>query len=191
MTACALIPDPVEDDEVVATVLAPYFDAARDTYVAFKPDGETPLDKLKKTKFVIDPKMHNSGRHFAATRDDGLLMLFAPQIVELPVDTLIAILAHEFGHAADFAYPAHWLTRGQPDDAAKWIGDPTANKQARKWRRLWLDQNDQSADEANRDRIEWRADAIAFTVTGKRLGYCGDCLLQCFSGGIERPPGLR
>jgi hypothetical protein len=54
LTACAVLPDLVQDNEVVATVLAPYFDAARDTYVAFKPDGGKPLDRLKKTKFVID-----------------------------------------------------------------------------------------------------------------------------------------
>jgi hypothetical protein len=176
---------------MVATVLAPYFNGARDTYVAFSPEPGMTLEKLAKTQFVVDAKNHNSGRHFASTRDDGMLMVFAPQLVQLPVETLIAILAHEFGHAADFAYPAHWLTRGQPDDRAKWIGDPSETKQARKWRRLWYDQNDHSGRDGNRDRIEWRADAIAFTVTGNRLGYCGDCLLQCFNGGIERPPGLR
>ncbi len=191
MTACPILPDLIQDDEVVATVLTPYFDATRDAYVAFRPDGSTSLEKLRKTKFVIDAKNHNSGRHFASTRDDGMLMMFAPQIVELPVDTLVAILAHEFGHAADFAYPAHWLTRGQADDEAKWIGDPSVSKQSRKWQRLWYEQNDRSGADANRDRIEWRADAIAFAVTGRRLGYCGDCVLQCFRGGIERPPGLR
>ncbi len=191
MTACPMLEDAVQNDEIVATVLAPYFDAVRDRFVEFRPDASACLERLRKTKFVIEAKNHNSGRHFASTRDDGMLMIFAPQIVELPVETLVAILAHEFGHAADFAYPAHWLTRGQPDDVASWIGDPRATRQSRKWQKLWYDQNDHSSQDPNRDRIEWRADAIAFAVTGRRLGYCGDCVLQCFKGGIERPPGLR
>ena len=50
-------------------------------------------------------------------------------------------------------------------------------------RRLWGDRHP--------DQVEWSADAIVKAVTGRSLGYCGRCMLQCFSGGKPRPAGLR
>ncbi len=41
------------------------------------------------------------------------------------------------------------------------------------------------------DQTEWDADSIAYAVTGKKVQYCGRCLVQCFSGGRNRPAGLR
>jgi hypothetical protein len=196
----------VDDNEVAAAILQPHFDAVRDVFVAYEPGVSTEvggrvlrprgLVKLAKTKFVIDPKIRDTRRHFAATRDDGLLMMFAPEFVDLPMDTVVAVICHEFGHAADFAYPARWLMPPDGPGCAVWIDDPDV-KPARQWRTLWRQRNDLAGKrdktktcEHARDQIEWAADGIAEAVTGKRVGYCGDCLLQCFRG-EERPAGLR
>lgn len=166
------------DLEIAAAVLEPHFFAVRDVFLDFDRDS---LRRLRRTRMVVDPTVHDSLRHYAACRDDGLLILVAPEAVDLPVDNLAAIFAHELGHAADFAYPAQWVTLG-PGDEAIWIGDRD-DKIARKWRRLWEQRSD--------DQVEWAADAIASEVTGVEIQYCGDCMLQCFSGGKSRPSGLR
>jgi hypothetical protein len=169
--------------EIVRAIMRPHFDAVQDDFVAWRNAAtQTHLGRLRKTKFVIDPKMHDTERHFAACRDDGMLIHFAPQIVDLPVETLVAIVAHEFGHAADHAYPAHWLMPSGPGKA-QWLGAPPDTKHGRRWQRLWR--------ERSRDQIEWAADGIAQAITGRKLGYCGDCLIQCYRGGVERPAGLR
>lgn len=181
-------------EEIVAAVLQPHFAAVRDVFASFPPAPGVTLGKLHKTRFIIDPKIRRGGtklpgcdcRHFAACRDDGLLMLFAPEFIELPTETLVAILAHEFGHAADHAYPAHWYMPGAGPARAIWIGQEDT-KRHRAWQRVWRDRN--SSD--RRDQIEWAADGIAEAITGKSIGYCGDCMLQCFDAGAERPEGLR
>ena len=167
--------------EVAAAVLEPHFFAVRDAFLEFEPEEGRPLSRLKRTRMVVDPSVHDSPRHFAAARDDGLLILLAPEAASLELESLVAILVHEFGHAADFAYPANWIMvrRGEP---AVWIGDRT-DKPARKWRRMWSQRSD--------DQMEWAADSIAEAVTGMKVEYCGPCMLQCFSGGKSRPAGLR
>lgn len=108
------------------------------------------------------------------------MLVIAPQAAELPVVTLVAILSHECGHAADFLYPARWVCeRGAP---ARWV-EEVDTKRARKLRKLW--------NERSRDQVEWDADSIAWAMTGRKIGYCGPCLLQCFEGGGKRPKGLR
>jgi len=172
------------NDEIAATVIAPHFDAVRDVFLGFDPEPDFSFVRLEKLKFVIDPKMHDKPRHFAATRDDGLLMLFAPQIVDLDVETLVAIIAHEFGHALDFLYPARFYTPADGPARASWIEERNVDTRAfRAWSKLWEDRN--------RDQVEWAADGIAELVTGQHITYCGSCVLQCFGGGIERPKGLR
>jgi len=172
------------DLDTAEAVIAPHWDAVRDTYVEFAPEGSGGLVRLRKTKFVMDPEMHDSPRHFAACREDGMMMLFAPQLVDLPVETMVAILAHEFGHAADFAYPAHWVMPGSGPGTARWVGEQDS-KQWREWRKAWRSRT--------RDQIEWTADGIAQAVTGRKIGYCGEvgCMLQCFDKGQLRPAGLR
>lgn len=168
-------------DKIAASVLRPYFDAVRDVYV------EWGLERMADVRFVITTEVHDKRRHFAATTEDGKRMLYAPQIVELPHDTLIAIIAHEFGHAADFAYPALWVT---PDDGPgratfldalgeKFWDTKAGRTRVAEWQRR------------NRDQVEWSADSIAEAVTGKRIGYAGDCVLQTLRGGVDRPMGLR
>lgn len=181
----------VSQEEVAAFVIAPHFRAVQDIFSVFETEPGHPLAKLAKVKFIIDPEIHDKPRHFAATevsaaktRDDGMLMLFAPEIIELPVETLVAIISHEFGHAADFAYASRWVMRPDGPGVATWIdSEDLDTKEFRAWSKLW---NERSADQ-----IEWAADGIAEAVTGQKLTYCGDCMLQCFGGGVERPKGLR
>jgi len=193
----------MKKEEVVYAVVQPYFDAVRDVFAEFSPAKGVKLTKLRKTKFLVDAKVgrggsHLSGcdvsRHFAATRDDGLLMYVAPRIVELPEDNLVAILSHEFGHAADHAYPAHFIMPPSGPGKATWIGEEDS-KQYRDWRRLWRSRN--------LDLIEWAADGVAEAITGQVIGYAGDCMVQCFTGmalcvgdstrppPVRRPAGLR
>lgn len=176
----------VTQEEIIASIIQPHFDEVRNTFADFVPDGDDrPMAKLRKVKFVVDPEIHNTPRHFAATRDDGLLMLFAPQIVDLPAETLVAILMHEFGHAADFSYPARWITPGErAGGKGDWIPSSGEElKEFRQWKKIWQTRS--------RDQVEWAADSISYRVTGLKLGYAGDCLLQSFLGGKPRPKGLR
>ncbi|MCP4242345.1 MAG: hypothetical protein GY772_17460 [bacterium] len=172
---------PSPSDEVAAAVLEPHFFVVRDMFLDFEAEDGGNLRRLRRTRMVVDPSVRDSPRHFAACRDDGMLVLLAPAAADLPVENLMAILAHELGHAADFAYPGNWVTLG-PGNEAVWIGERD-DRVARKWRRLWEQRTD--------DQVEWAADAIAEAVTGVKVEYCGDCMLQCFSGGNQRPPGLR
>lgn len=171
----------VTDTEVAASIIEPHFDAVRDVFIEHSPVAGTDLSRLRKTRLLIDPTMHDTPRHYAGCRDDGLQILIAPEAADLPTQMLVAILAHEFGHAADFAYPGRWLftEQGQP---ARWVADDDS-KIGRKARKLWNSRND--------DQVEWTADAIALAVTGKEIGYCGRCMVQCFDGGTKRPAGLR
>jgi hypothetical protein len=170
--------------EVVASVVRPHFDAVRDLFSEYVPAGwKEPLSKLQHVTFVVDSEMHDSPRHFAACRTDGKQLILAPQFVQLPVETLVAILAHEFGHAADFAYPAHWRLMPAGPGVAEWIGEPSETKWGRAWQKTWLGRN--------KDHVEWTADGIAMAVTGRAIGYCGPCVLQHFDEGVPRPKGLR
>jgi len=134
-----------------------------------------------------------SVRNFAATSDDGHVIVIAPELVELPEESVVAILGHEFGHAYDNLYPGRWvLADGELlrfDDALAGVGDPEleskANQKARVARaRQWRDRTD--------DEVENTADAIATEVLGHQIRYCGPCVLQCFERtASRRPAGLR
>lgn len=197
----------VDTNEMAAAVLAPFFDAVRDEYVAFAPTSGQPLARLRKVKFVIDPAIRDTVRHFAACRDDGVQMIFAPEIVDLPIENLVAILAHEFGHAADFAYPGAWSWPADGPGTSVFVGSDNKTR-ALAWRELkrswgqstpvdrepleseavaWM----RAWEKRNRDQVEWTADAIAMTVTGHKLGYCGACMMQTFDRCVSRPMGLR
>jgi hypothetical protein len=185
----------VSDEEIAASVLEPHFCAVRDLFSQFEPEPGLKLSKLAKVQFVIDSKVHDKPRHFAATYEEKPLMVFAPQIVDLGVETVVAILAHEFGHAADFQYPSRWYTHARGPCVARWIdskdverklknGNRVDTKPFRAWSKAWSDRG--------RDQVEWAADGIAEAVTGKHITYDGPLVLQCLHGhGIERPKGLR
>ena len=116
----------ITPEEVAAAELAPHFDATKDAFVSFEPEPEDLpgmcLDKLQRTRMVVDPSVRDTERHFARCRDDGLLIELAPECVELPFEQLVAVLAHEMGHAADFAYPGCWVNPGGAKGEAVWIG---------------------------------------------------------------------
>jgi len=169
-----------EDVEMAYAILEPHYDAVRDFFAEARPQGAPgPLCKAQQTKLLVDDFVRDSPRHYAACRDDGRLIVLAPQAARLPIDTLVAIITHEFGHATDFLYPARFI--GRRDGPAQWF--PASAKKQGRMRRLWSERSD--------DQIEWDADSIAWAVTGKRIQYCGRCMLQCFSGGSPRPEGLR
>jgi len=167
------------DTEEAASIVAPCFDAVRDVFVAHVLEPGVKLDRLRRTKLLIDSGAHDSERHFAGCRTDGRQIELAPQAADLPLETLTAILAHEFGHAADFSYPAQFrlVARYQ---AAQWRALP--DRGAPRKVAAWQDRSD--------DQIEWTADAIAYLVTGRQVGYCGPCMVQCWNG-VDRPRDLR
>ena len=172
----------VSKEEMAAAVILPHFDAVRDVFLSFCPEPGFNLDLAAKIKFRVTRTMHDSPRHFAGTLDDGLQMLFAPQIIDLDESTFVAILAHEFGHAVDFLYPGRWIVPHHGPGKAEWISDEE-DHHARKWKKLWQSRS--------RDVVEWAADGIAWAVTGRKILYGGDCVLQRFGKGFERPAGLR
>jgi len=168
--------------------------------------GEASLDPLKNDLWSITSQLSSywyDSQTFDAVGAGGVHTLIdrfsiLPELSFLQSGRIseIGVFCHEFGHAADFAYPARWLMPPDGPGCAVWIDDPDV-KPARQWRTLWRQRNDLAGKrdktrpcEHARDQIEWAADGIAEAVTGKRVGYCGDCLLQCFRG-EERPAGLR
>jgi len=177
MTACPNTYTDLTNEEAHA-ILEPYFEVLRDEY--FMPAGMT---LCRGTRLRVDPSMHDTNRHFAACQDDGRLILVAPEVAELPDTQVMAILAHELGHACDFLYPGQFAMRGE-DEPAMWR-DPS-ELQERHWRRglkEWQKRDD--------DLVELTADAIAHRVMGERYGYRGPCLIQDFSAARLRPVGLR
>lgn len=196
----------MDGTEIAHAVLQPHFDAVRDVFAGLSAASPIALGRVRRTKFIVDDSARNSARHFAATRTDGLLMVFAPQLVELPVETVVAIVAHEFGHALDFAYPGCWTWPRGEAGPVQWVGEDKA-AHARAWRgifgkpaarsRTGMDDDAPAVNwmrawgDRTEDEIEWAADGIAWAVTGRRPLYSGPCMLQGFSGGQPRPANLR
>lgn len=165
--------------ELAYAIIEPHFDAARDVFAEFSPAEGVVLDKVRRTKLIVESSARDSDRHYAACRDDGLLIVMAPDAAQLDTESLVAIICHELGHAVDFLYPAQWAGfRGKP---AAWILE--GSKKPQKIREIWASRSD--------DQVEWHADSIAEAVTGLQIKYCGSCQIQCFGNGVERPPGLR
>jgi len=167
-------------DGMAGFIIAPSFDAVRDVF-----DDAcsrlTGANLVTEVRLVINPDRHDTERHFAACATSGKRIEIAPEAADLPLETLTAILAHELGHASDFLNPGRWEFFGR-DKPAKWVPDGVSPERRKAAQRRWLNRDD--------DEIEFWADAIAYAITGKKIGYCGPCLLQCFDG-IERPRGLR
>lgn len=168
-------------------VLAPYFDAALEAFREFEPEPGVKLERLKKTKFIVEPSVHDTPRHFAACRDDGYLVMLAPQMADMPGRQVMSLIVHELGHASDFLYPSEFRWSGIAGSAARW--EPPGRGTARRLRR-WR--------ERGAHEIEMTADAIAQLVTGAIIRYDGECetrddcrLIQTFGHGVERPEWLR
>jgi len=182
MSACPEIRSPLTVEEAEA-VIEPYFLAVRDVFVG---NGAT---KCKRVTLEIAPWIHDSPRHFAATEESGKLMVVSPEFAELPEDTVIAILSHEFGHAVDFLYPGEYMLVDDgelvkmprvPPGKLDLKGTQASVARSRSWR------------DRDKDTIERTVDSIAEMFTGHLIGYCGPCELQCFDRGHRpRRPGLR
>jgi len=165
--------------EEAASIVAPCFDAVRDVFCSYVPAKGHDLILLRRTQLLIDDSIHDSDRHFARCRDDGRQIELATEAADLPLETLASIIAHEFGHAADFSYPACFRLVDKYSPAQwKVPSESSAADKVAAWQQRGIDQQ------------EWTADAISHLVTGKRIGYCGPCMVQCF-GGPSRPRGLR
>lgn len=156
-------------------ILEPFFQEALELF------QQAGYDRVSKTRFGISGDMHDSPRHFAGCREDGGLILVAPEMVELPVPTVIAIMAHEVGHACDFLYPGRFsLTESGIREFD--FGEATETQRLRRLRAWQLrDSHD----------VELTADRLAESVYGTPIGYTGPCLLQTFRGGQPRPEHLR
>jgi hypothetical protein len=176
MTACVDITTDLTDEEALC-ILEPYFEEVRDRYV------QAGLERCGTTRLRIDPKMHDTARHFAACQDDGKVILFSPEMAELPDVMVLAICAHELGHAADFLYPGQFAMRGDDEPAAYRAPDSMKSKHWHRWLRDW--------EKRDADLIELSADAIAHRVMGVRYGYQGPCLIQSYAATRLRPIGLR
>jgi hypothetical protein len=163
--------------EKCALTIEPYFDAVKDRFASYSPEPGKRLTKVDSVVYVVEPSVHDSPRHFAACREDGGLILLAPEVVDLDLETFLAITGHEFGHACDFLYPAQWVTNGDSTAKAIWIG-ARSDKRARQWFGIW--------NSRSRHQVEVAADSIARTVLGKPIHYCGECNVQCFRGTKKR-----
>lgn len=150
----------------------------KDTVKVFARQGHS---ELGLAKFELDESMHDTERHFAGTTLDGKEMHVAPALVDMPLDTVEAILAHEAGHVVDFCNPGRWWFRL---NELRYVADlPT--KGLRKLLLSWKERDE--------DEVEHVADAIAELVTGRRIGYVGvgSCIVQTWDRGTPRPDGLR
>lgn len=147
------------------------------------------LGKVGRTRLQCGAFPRDSDRHFAGCVDDGSRIVVAPEIVDLPDETVAAILSHEFGHASDFAYPGRFVL---VDDVAEPLlrysteaDDRTLYNQRMQWERR------------DHDVVERTADAIAewaYRQNGleRKIAYAGSCMLQTFGGGTRpRPAGLE
>lgn len=149
-------------------ILEPYFEELKESF------SESGLYLVQETKLRCRLDMHDSGRHFAGCVEDGLMIYAAPQLVEMPPETVLGILAHELGHACDFLYPAEFQLRG--DHVVFTTPD---RHQMKGWK------------QRDEDTVEVTADYIAEWALGTSIGYRGPCKLQSLGAPGKRPLGLR
>jgi len=165
-------------------VIEPFFVAAQILFVQYCKDLGLD-DRIKSTRLECSEEIHDTDRHFAGTTLDGRKVLVAPEMAELPEDTVAAIMAHEFGHVVDHQFPAYFVC---VEDELVFVGDVDVSTprgaQAKVARmRQW--------EKRPVDELERLADLIAHQATGSRIGYSGKCLLQGLNRGTPRPKGLR
>lgn len=181
MAQCEERPVSRTDEEAYA-VLEPFFVETRKLFV------EGGLTRCAGVKLEIDADAHDDPRHFAGCTEDGLIIVVAPQMAELPVDNVVAIFAHELGHAADFLYPARFIVadgelissfEGKRRRAIKDLDQRSEYNRRMQWERR------------NPADVEQTADYVARDVTGREIHYAGPCVLQTYGPGAERPKGLR
>lgn len=136
------------------------------------------MAKLARTEWEITDEVRDDDRHFARCSTDGELIGFAPETILLPEATIQGVIAHEFGHAADFLYPGQFMLTYDDDPLVERVSS------SRKSRRDWASRD--------YDEIERTADGIAEMVLGVSIRYAGSCMLETFGAGVRpRPVGLR
>lgn len=173
----------VDVDEAFG-IIEPYFIAVRERFI------RSGARRVKKTRLEVARWVHDSPRHFAATEDTGHAIVIAPEFCELPPETVLAILSHEFGHAVDFLYPATYFVMDDgelvelPPVPLRAFEDKREEQTNYARARAW--------EKRDKDMVERTADRIAEHMTGRLIGYSGPCELQSFDRG-ERPrrSGLR
>ncbi len=160
------LPEPGELGHA-AHILGPSVDAVR---AAFLRAG---LSRIARVEWEVNQNARDKGRHFARCNTDGLSIVFAPETILLPPDTIAGVIAHEFGHAADFLYPGEFMLTADADWLVERVSPPTP------YRRSY-------------DDIERTADGIAEMALGVTIGYAGPCKLETLNAGVRpRPAGLR
>jgi hypothetical protein len=175
-SVCRAIQTDLTNEEALV-ILEPYFVAVQERYLEYG------LDAVERVRLVVDPAMHDTARHFAACQDDGKQILLAPELAELTEDTVLAIIAHELGHATDFLYPGQFASQGDGEPALRRDPSSMKPKHWHRWLRDW--------ERRDPDLVEVTADDIAHAVLGVRYGYRGPCLIQSFGATRLRPLGLR
>ncbi len=184
-------PETDVDPETARTIVEPYFEAAKELFVLHERTHYQPTSKLKHVRLECRSwqQLHDqedfTARNFAATTDDGGVIVVTPEIVELPEESLAAIIAHEFGHAYDFKYPARFVL--MDGELLRFNDEPNESKAAERSRIARMKQWESRSGDA----VEMVADAIATEVIGLPIRYSGECRLQTFGPGIRRPRGLR
>jgi hypothetical protein len=166
-------------NEEAHAILEPYFIVARRLFTEYC-EGIGLGDAVKSTKFECRPEIHDSERHYAATTLDGRKVLVAPELAELPEDTVAAIFAHEFGHVLDHLYPACFVC---VEDELVFLGEVPEGEHSDQTRLARMKQWEGRDDHI----VEVTADQIAEQVTGSRIGYSGPCMLQGLNRGVRRP----
>jgi hypothetical protein len=180
------------DLQTARAIVEPYFIALQEQFTAYAREAHGSGRRLRAVRLECHPwrelkqDLGFQSRNFAATSEDGRVMVVAPEIVELPPETVSAIVAHEFGHVLDFIYPADYALAG--DELLRWrpVGpedDPRAEQVRIARTRQW--------ERRDSDLVERTADEIASHVVGQPIRYAGPCLLQTFDRGVRRPNSLR
>lgn len=158
-------------------ILEPYFVALQELFFGHG------FELVKRVSLHCSKKLHDTARHFAGCSEDAREIWVAPEMVELDEPIVVGIMAHEFGHAVDFAYPGEFFI-GRNERIERRRRDDFSEKQWLRWQRAWRDRDP--------DAVEKTADLIAGEVWGRPIGYVGPCVLQSFEeGGVPRPVGLR
>jgi hypothetical protein len=164
--------------------------------------GLSEPSRVKRIEVVSD--WHDTCRHFAGMTHDSETLIVAPEFAgdNVPPETIVAILAHEAGHAVDLARPGELFFR-QPHrlvcpKGGRWkvmpmLQGPRADGKCL----IAMDRSSITSKVKNawygrgKDEVEQVADAVAETVLRRRIGYAGPCLIQTLDKGIVRPEGLR
>jgi hypothetical protein len=160
-----------------AALLEPYYLAARERFLDYG------LSSVKRVRFSVSKKMHDSPRHFAATETSGLKVIVAPELAEVDEPIVVGIMAHELGHATDFLYPGEFVIGRGGESIVRRRQADVGELQWARWMSQWQKRDDYV--------VEKTADLIAGLFFGAPIGYTGPCMLETFEGGVPRPRNLR